>query len=68
MFIINGKQRREACNRFSRQAFDKILVGALAGQSARRQGDSLQGHGGGQQNAPRAQMFNHGGNDHVATI
>ena len=68
LLVVDGEQRLKAGDRFSRQAFNKVLVSALADQSARRQGNSLQGDGGRQQNAPLAQMFDHGGNNDVATI
>ena len=40
----------------------------LTGKSARRQGDLFQVDGGGKQNAPLAQIFDHRGHDDVAAI
>ena len=68
LFFGDDEQRLQSGDRFRRQAFDKIFVGAFAGKSARRQGDLLQGDGGRKQNAPLAQMFDHRGDNRVATI
>ena len=69
LFIFgDDEQRFQSRDRFWRQAFDEVLVRAFAGKSARRQGDFFQGDGGGKQNAPLAQMFDHRGHDDVAAI
>ena len=69
IFVVgNDEQGFQSNNRLRRQAFNEVLMGTLAGKSARRQGDLLQGHGGGKQNASLAQMFDHRGHNDVATI
>ena len=51
LFVVDGEQRLQRGDRLRRQTLDKAFVSALAGKSARRQGDFLQGDGGRQQNA-----------------
>ncbi len=66
--IGDGEQRFQSCNHVWRQTFGEAPVGTLAGEGARRQGDLFQGDGGGKQNMPLAQIFDHRGYDRVAAI
>ena len=66
--ISDDVQRLQSRDRLWRQAFDQTLVRTFAGKGARRQGDLFQRNGGGKQNAPLAQIFDHRQHDDVAAI
>lgn len=67
-FVVHGEHGLELGDRLRRETFSKTLVRALASESTRRQSDLFQGDGRREQNAPSPQMFDHRGNDRVATI
>ena len=64
----DDEQSFQPGDRLWRQALDKVFVSAFASNRSCGQSDLLQRHRGGKQNAPLAQMLDHGGYNDVASI
>jgi hypothetical protein len=68
LFVVDGEQCLQTGDGLFGYPLDKIFVRPLASKSTARQRHSLQSEKGRKQDASLAQMFDHRGNDRVATI